>query len=73
LERTRTLPVEAATPVASEELPMLSTLVRLSLLAGFVVVARRILAPDAPPPPRLAPPGAAGRGRKTPARKRAPA
>jgi hypothetical protein len=40
----------------TEELPMLSTLFRLGLLAGFIAVARRILAPEASPPPRLTPP-----------------
>jgi hypothetical protein len=35
---------------------MLSTLFRLGLLAGFIAVARRILAPEASPPPRLTPP-----------------
>jgi hypothetical protein len=35
---------------------MLSTLFRLGLLAGFVAVARRILAPESSPPPRLEPP-----------------
>ena len=34
---------------------MLSTLFRLGILAGFVAVARRILASEAPPP-RLEPP-----------------
>lgn len=49
---------------------MFSILVRLGLLAGFVAMARRILARDAPPPPRLAPPsGAKGKPRETPARR----
>jgi len=51
---------------------MLSTLFRLGLLAAFVVVARRILAPEVPPPRRLAAPHAGqGKGRKAPARQRA--
>lgn len=48
---------------------MFSILVRLGLLAGFVAMARRILARDTPPP-RLAPPsGAKGKPRETPARR----
>lgn len=50
---------------------MLSMLVRLGLLAGFVALARRILAPDAPPPRRLAAPHAGkGKGRSAPTRQR---
>ncbi len=50
----------------------LSTLVRLGLLAGFLVAARRILAPEQQPTPRLAPPeGEKPRRRKAPARQRA--
>jgi hypothetical protein len=32
------------------------TLIRLGLLAGFVAIARRILAPDEAPPPLIEPP-----------------
>ena len=71
-ERSPLPPVEPATPVVAEELPMLSTLFRLGLLAGFVVVARRILAPEAPAPRRLTAPHAGkAKGRKVPARQRA--
>jgi hypothetical protein len=43
---------------------MFSTLVRLGLLAGFLVAARRILSPDPRPAPLLEPP------RKSAARQR---
>ena len=55
MERGRVEPVDGATPVFPEELPMFSLLVRLGLLAGFVAFARRVLAPETPQP-RLAPP-----------------
>lgn len=51
---------------------MFSTLVRLGLLAGFLVAARRILSPAAPPAPRLEPPRkSAARARTRNARARA--
>jgi hypothetical protein len=57
-------------PFPFEESSMLSTLFRLGLLAGFLVAARRILAPEAAPP-RLAPPRAEkAKGQKAPARQR---
>ncbi len=51
---------------------MISTLFRLGLLAGFVMAARRILAPDEPAPRRLAAPkSTASSGTKRRARQRA--
>lgn len=49
---------------------MISTLFRLGLLAGFLVAARRILAPDPRPAPQLEPPreGTARRRRSRSAR-----
>lgn len=45
---------------------MLSTLFRLGILAGFVAIARRVLAPHPAMPPRLSPPRASKRPRRAP-------
>lgn len=50
-------------------MPSLSMLVRLGLLAGFLMAVRRILAPEAPPARRLEPPQDASSGRSAGQRK----